>query len=399
MMPVLKEMAIDAMTFHWDSAYSIENLKELAEEAGIPVLAANMYSKDNDERYFEPYLIQQVGQIKVGVIGLAAHILDKTTPERFREGQYLTIGDEELGGLIEEVRGQGADLILLLSHNGLNQDIQLLKDVPGIDICLSSHTHNRIHEPITVGETIVIQSGSHGSFLGRIDLDFDGQIKHLRHELIEVGPSISEDESMAKLVDEALEKNRDKLAEVVGCTEELLHRATTLSATMDDLLLEAMLQAAGAEIAFSVGWRYGAPIPPGEITLGELYQIVPMDPPLRRVKLRGDEIKQMIEENLEATYSCDPHDQRGGYVKRMRGLKVYVKIENPCQLRVQEIIIGQDKMVADKRYDVVYLTRQGVPEKYGQDHEVLEISAIEALRELLKEDCYRETTSPAITVI
>lgn len=214
-----------------------------------------MYSKDNDERYFEPYLIQQVGQIKVGVIGLAAHILDKTTPERFREGQYLTIGDEELGGLIEEVRGQGADLILLLSHNGLNQDIQLLKDVPGIDICLSSHTHNRIHEPITVGETIVIQSGSHGSFLGRIDLDFDGQIKHLRHELIEVGPSISEDESMAKLVDEALEKNRDKLAEVVGCTEELLHRATTLSATMDDLLLEAMLQAAGAEIAFSVGWR------------------------------------------------------------------------------------------------------------------------------------------------
>lgn len=400
MVPVLKLMAFDAMTFHWDSAYTPANLKEISEAVGYPVLALNVYDKQTDERVFEPYMIRQVGGLKVGILGLAANFIDKMMPDSFHEGVYFTLGEEELPGLIEEVKMQGAELLILLSHNGFNQDIQLLKDVDGIDICLSSHTHNRIFEPVYVGDTVVIQSGSHGSFLGRIELEFDTTIKSLRHELIEIVPEIEEDEAMKALVDDALAEHRDKLSEEVGCTKDTLHRATSLSATMDDMLLEAMLQASGAQIAFSNGWRYGVPIPPGQITLRDLYQIIPMDPPLRLTEMTGQEIRDMIEENLEATYSCDPHEQKGGYVKRMRGLTVYIKIENPCQLRVQQILVGDTELALDETYQVVYVTKQGVPfDKYGQKHRDSDITAVQAMRELLKGDCYQAAGRPSVIVI
>ena len=400
MVPVLKDMAFDAMTFHWDSAYTPANLKDISQAVGYPVLALNVFDKETDKRVFDPYMITEIGGLKVGILGLAANFIDKMMPAPFHEGVYFRLDEEELAGLIEEVRMQGAELVILLSHNGFNQDIQLLKDVDGIDICLSSHTHNRIHEPVYVNDSVIIQSGSHGSFLGKIELEFDDTIKRLKHELIEIEPSIEEDEAMKSLIDEALKDNRDKLSEEVGCTKELLHRATSLNATMDDMLLEAMLQASDAQIAFSNGWRYGVPIPPGKITLGELYQIVPMDPPLRRATLTGKEIKDMIEENLEATYSCNPHDQKGGYVKRMRGLTVYIKIENPCQLRVQEILIGREKLDENKDYEVVYITKQGVPfEKYGKDHRDTDVTAVAAMRQLLQGDCYEGSTKPAVIVI
>ncbi len=400
MVPVLKSMAFDAMTFHWDSAYTPANLKEIAEAVGYPVLAYNVYDKKSGERFFEPYTILSVGEIKVAVIGLAAHFIDKMMPASFHEGVRFTLGNEELPGLIREVKDKGADLVILLSHNGFSQDLKLLKEVPGVDIDLSSHTHNRIHEPVRVGDAIVIQSGSHGSFLGRIDLEFDGVIQSLKHELIEIVPEIPEDEQMKELVDEALAENREMLAEEVGCTEILLHRATSLHATMDDLLLEAMLAASGAEMAFSNGWRYGVPIPPGKITLEDLHRIIPVNPPLRRAILTGQEIRDMIEENLEATYACDPYEQKGGYVKRMKGLKVYIKIENPCQLRVQEILVGQETLQRNREYDVVYVTRQGVPfDRYGKKHRDMRIDAVTALREFLREGCYESDNEPSIIVI
>lgn len=400
MVPVLKSMGFDAMTFHWDSAYTPANLKDISQAVGYPVLALNVYDKETGDRFFEPYTIIEKGGLKIAVLGLAANFIAKMMPKPFSEGVRFTLGQKELPGLIEEVKMQGADLVILLSHNGFNQDIQLLKEVPGIDICLSSHTHNRIHEPVYVGDAVVIQSGSHGSFLGKINLTYDEGIKHLSHELIEITPDIEENEDMKQLVDEALKDNREKLSQEVGCTETLLHRATSLHATMDDMLLEAMLQSSDAEIAFSNGWRYGVPIPPGPITLGDLYQIIPMDPPLRRTTMTGREIKDMIEENLESTYSCNPHDQKGGYVKRMRGLTVYIKIENPCQLRVQEILVGSEKLDLDKDYQVVYVTRQGVPfEKYGRDHRDTDITAIEAMKNLLQGDCYTGQLKPSVIVI
>jgi S-sulfosulfanyl-L-cysteine sulfohydrolase len=206
------------------------------------------------------------------------------------------LGKDELPPIIDLLRNkEKIDLIVLISHLGFTQDMKLLSEVQGIDVCLSGHTHNRLYKPVLSGKTIVIQSGCHGSFLGRLDLDVDGgQIVDYRHQLIEVEATIQPDPIVAELVKQALAPYKNELAEVVGETSTALNRGTTMETTMDNFLLQALLESTGAQLAFSNGWRYGAPIVPGQITLNDLYNIIPMNPPVSTVELTGEEIKEML---------------------------------------------------------------------------------------------------------
>jgi len=191
-------------------------------------------------------------------------------------------------------RKEKADLIVLISHLGFPHDMKLLSEVQGIDVCLSAHTHDRLHEPVQQGGTIIIQSGCHGSFLGRLDLEVEnGKINSYRHQLIEVEASIKPDQEVNDLVEKALDPYEDELSSVVGETATALNRGTVLEATMDNLVLQTLIDSTGAQLAFSNGWRYGAPIPTGIITLNDLYNIVPMNPPISTVELKGDEIWAM----------------------------------------------------------------------------------------------------------
>jgi len=136
-------------------------------------------------------------------------------------------------------------------------------------------------------------------------------------------------------------------------------------------------------LAFSNGWRYGAPIVPGPITLNDLYNIIPMNPSVSTVELTGEEIKVMLEENLERTFSCDPYNQMGGYVKRCLGLNVYFKIENPSGDRIQKLFVGNEEVLADKYYTAAFVTMQGVPQKYGRNRENRSEHIIDVLRTYL----------------
>jgi S-sulfosulfanyl-L-cysteine sulfohydrolase len=155
---------------------------------------------------------------------------------------------------------------------------------------------------------------------------------------------------------------KDELAEVVGETSTALNRGTSLESTMDNFLLQALLESTGAQLAFSNGWRYGAPIVPGQITLNDLYNIIPMNPPVSTVEITGKELKEMLEENLERTFSCDAYNQMGGYVKRCLGLNVYFKIENPAGNRIQKLFVGNEEIQSDKYYSATFVTMQGVPQ-------------------------------------
>jgi 2',3'-cyclic-nucleotide 2'-phosphodiesterase (5'-nucleotidase family) len=186
-----------------------------------------------------------------------------------------------------------------------------------------------------------------------------------------------------ELIRQALAPYKNDLSEVVGETATALNRGTTLEATMDNFLLQALLESTGAQLAFSNGWRYGAPIVPGKITLNDLYNIIPMNPPVSTVELTGEELKAMLEENLERTFSCDPYQQMGGYVKRCLGLNVYFKIENPSGHRIQKLFAGHEEVQPDRYYTAAFVTPQGVPQKYGRNRENRSERIIDALRAYL----------------
>lgn len=392
--PLLNQLGLDGMTAHWDLAYGPDALKDIVEKLNYPMLAINTYYEDNNELVFPPYLIKEINGLKIGVIGIAATIVDKVMPKHFSKGIYFTMGNEELPGYIAELKEeQDVDLVVVLSHLGFPQEIKLAEEVDGIDVLLSGHTHNRVYEPAIVNDALIIQSGCHGSFLGRLDLTVrNKKIIDYHHELVLLDGTIEEEADMKKRVAVKMAPYREKLDQVIGQTATDLNRSGVLESTMDNLLLQSMLDYAKAEIAFSNGWRYGAPIPQGPITENDLWNIIPVNPPLSQTILTGRELWDMLEENLENTFSTDPYSQMGGYVKRSMGISMYFKFENPYGQRIQELFVGDEKIEMDQDYSVVFVTVQGVPAKYGKNREPLDIHAIDALRQYIQK--YGEVNAP-----
>lgn len=385
LVPLVNALQFDAMTAHWEFAWGPEHVKELAARLNHPVLAINCYSKASGRRPFQSSIMLNRAGMRIGIIGIAATIIDKVMPPHFGAGHRFTLGNEELPEEITALRAAGADFIVVLSHLGFPQDLKLAQTVSGIDVLVSGHTHNRLETPAFVGKTIIIQSGCHGSFAGRLDIDVrDGEVAGCRHRLVALGESVPLQPAMAQLVENVVRPYRIEMGKRIGTTALALHRATTLDAPMDDVLLAAIAATARTEIAFSNGWRYGAPVPPGPITLNDLWNIIPPNPPVSTVELSGGEIRQMMEESLQSTFAADPFEQMGGNLKRFRGLTIYGKLENPQGHRIERMFASGGLLEPDRRYEAAFVTAQGVPSKYGSNRQDLATHAIDALRDYLR---------------
>ncbi|UCH37998.1 MAG: 5'-nucleotidase C-terminal domain-containing protein [Candidatus Bathyarchaeota archaeon] len=386
MVPILNALAFDAMTAHWEFAYGPTQFNQIIEKLNYPMLAINCYHESTGKLAYPPFTIIERGGLRVGVIGIAATIVDKTMPPHFSQGLRFTLGNRELPEYIQHLRQKRqVDLVVVISHLGYPQELKLAQEVSGIDVLLSGHTHNRVYNAVVVNGTIVIQSGCHGSFIGRLDLQVENQrVYDFRHELINVDESIPPEPEVETLVNEVLVPHRDRLETVVGYSDTALHRNIVLEAPMDNLLLHALLDVSGAELAFSNGWRYGAPILPGAMTRNDLWNIIPTNPPVSVCELTGSDLWRMMEENLEHTFSRDPYQQMGGYVKRCLGLHLFCKLENPENHRIQELFIGNTRLKRDKSYTACFVTEQGVPKDYGSHRYDLPLTAIDALERYLR---------------
>lgn len=391
--PVLNKIGFNAMVGHWDFAYGPEQLRKLADKLNYPVLGINVYNEDNT-LFLPPYIIIEVENLNISIIGICSDIIDKTMPKRFSEGLKITDGSKELPVAIQQVKDEGADIVILLSHNGFPQDVQMLSDIPGIDICLSAHTHNRLYEVVKINDTIIIQCGCHGSFLGHLKLNIE-QKKIINHNynLIKIDAAVRPDEHIENMVNDIMKPFQNLKQEALGKTEIILHRYNTVASSMDDLLLSAIQSISNTEIAFSNGWRYGTPIAVGEITKWDLYNIIPMNPEISTVELTGEEIIKMLEENLERTFSADAMKQMGGYIKRCLGLHVKMRIENPKGHRIQQIFIGEAPLETEKKYKAAFVTMQGVPENLGSNRQSLPVNAVDAMAAYLIKNPNHTATS------
>lgn len=385
LVPIMNALQFDAMTAHWEFAYGPAGFRALAGQLDYPVVAINCYDAESGELFFAPYKVIERDGVRVGVVGIACNIIDKTMPPSFSQGVRFTLGREELPGWIAHLKSaEAVDVVVVLSHLGFPQDVKLASEVAGIDVIVSGHTHNRMETPVIENGAIIFQSGCHGSFIGRLDLTLsDGRVTAHRHRLIPIDDQIVPDPAIAQLVEAAMAPHRAYLDQRVGEVSAELHRYNMLHAPMDDLLLDAIAAAAGTEIAFSNGWRYGAPVQAGVVTMNDLWNMVPVDPWVCAAELTGAEIRAMLEANLERTFAGDAYEQMGGYVKRCRGLNAYVKIENPAGHRVDRLFIEGALADPDRTYRVAFITQQGVPKKFGSNRRQLDIRAIDAMRRYL----------------
>ena len=145
LIPVLNSLGLDAMTAHWEFAYGPKVFQQRVAELNYPMLANNVYDKESKKLVYPSYVVTERGGLRIGLAGIASNIVDKTMPPSYSEGVFFSLGREELPFVVDTLRTkEKVDLVVLVSHLGFPQEMKLLGEVRGIDVCLSGHTHNRL---------------------------------------------------------------------------------------------------------------------------------------------------------------------------------------------------------------------------------------------------------------
>jgi sulfur-oxidizing protein SoxB len=361
MVRVSNQLGVEVFTPHWEFVYGLDRVKELfgdREQKGLfagDFVAHNVTELNWAERPFHPYTIRAVGGARVGVIGQAFPYTPVSHPRRFVPDLTFGIREDAVQTLVNELRDdKKVDLVVLLSHNGVAVDLKLAGRVHGLDVVLGGHTHDALVQPILVNRTLVVNSGSHGKFLSRLDLDVQrGRVRGHRYRLIPVlARDVAADPEMTQLIEEIRRPHEAKLAERLAVSESLLYRRGNFNGPFDEVILDALLRAADAQIAFSPGFRWGITIVPGqEITLEDVYAHTAVTYPNTWVReMMGSEIRQVMEDVADNLFHPDPYYRQGGDMVRLGGLTYTIDPSRRVGRRIQDIRVAGRVMEPDRRY-------------------------------------------------
>ena len=346
MVNIMNQLGTDAMTSHWEWTFGQDRVKEIVEGLPFPFLGANIFDVEWDEPAFEPYKIFERGGVRVAVIGQAFPYMPIANPKWMFPDFSFGIREERMQEVVDEVRAEGVDLVVCLSHNGFDVDKKMVSRVKGIDVILTGHTHDACPEPILVGDTILIASGSNGKFVSRVDLDVrDGQMMGFRHKLIPIfSDVITPDADMAALIDNERAPYKEQLEEVVGQTEDLLYRRGNVNGTWDDLICEAILSERDAEIAMSPGVRWGTTLLPGDnITREDIHNATSMTyGACYRTEMTGETIHTILEDVADNIFNTDPYYQQGGDMVRIGGMGYHIDVSKPIGERISNMTLLKD---------------------------------------------------------
>jgi len=328
----------DAMTGHWEFTYGTERVKELADSLGFPFLAQNIRDTEWQEPVFPAYKLFEKGGVKIAVLGQAFPYTPVANPRWMIPTWSFGIREDDLRANVEKVRREGAQLVVLLSHNGFDVDRKLASRVAGIDVILTGHTHDALPEWVQVGKTYLIASGSHGKFLSRLDLDVqNGRVMGMHYRLIPLfADAIAPDAEMAAAIAKARAPFAAELAREVGRSESLLYRRGNFAGTFDDLICAAILEERDAEIALSPGFRWGTSVlPDAPITVEDIHNATAITyPQVYRLSMTGARLKEILEDVADNLFNPDPYYQQGGDMVRCGGLGYTIDIEKPMGSRI-----------------------------------------------------------------
>ena len=328
----------DAMTGHWEFTYGEARVQELIKGLGFPFLALNVRDTEWNEPVFEPMKMFERGGVKIAVLGQAFPYTPVANPRWLMPKWTFGIREEDVRANVEKARKGGAQLVVLLSHNGFDVDRKLAARVQGIDVILTGHTHDAIPEAIKVGNTLLIASGSHGKFVSRLDLDVqNGAVKGFRYKLIPLfADAIKPDTEMTAAIAKARAPYAKELSRVVGQTDSLLYRRGNFNGTFDDVICAALLTERDAEIALSPGFRWGTSVLPGQpITVEDIHNATAITyPQVYRMSMSGERLKEVLEDVADNLFNPDPYYQQGGDMVRCGGLGYAIDVGKPIGQRI-----------------------------------------------------------------
>lgn len=331
----------DAMTGHWEFTYGEARVKQLVKSLSFPFLALNIRDTEWNEPVFDAMKLFERGGVKIAVLGQAFPYTPVANPRWLMPKWSFGIREDDVRANVVKARKDGAQLVVLLSHNGFDVDRKLAGRVEGIDVILTGHTHDALPEAVKVGNTLLIASGSHGKFLSRLDLDVqNGAVKGFRYKLIPLfADAIKPDAEMTAAIAKARTPYASELARVVGHSEQLLYRRGNFSGTFDDLICAALLKERDAEIVLSPGFRWGTSVLPGApITIEDIHNATAITyPQVYRLPMTGARLKEVLEDVADNLFNPDPYYQQGGDMVRCGGLGYSIDVSKPIGSRISNM--------------------------------------------------------------
>ncbi|MFT5508545.1 MAG: sulfur-oxidizing protein SoxB [Hyphomicrobiaceae bacterium] len=343
MVDVMNSLKPDAMTAHWEFTYGAERVKEIVDDLPFAFLGGNIFDNEWDEPAYEAMKFFDRGGVKVAVIGQAFPYMPIANPRWMFPKLSFGIREEQVQKHVDTALKKGAQLVVLLSHNGFDVDRKMASRVKGIDVILAGHTHDALPEPVIIGKTLIVASGSHGKFLSRIDLDVKGgEVKGYKFKLIPIfSDVISSDADTAALVKKVRAPFESELKKVVGKTDSLLYRRGNFNGTFDDLICDALLSEREADISLSPGFRWGTTVlPGGDLTVEDVFNATGMTyPNAYRLEMTGQRIKEILEDVADNLFNTDPYYQQGGDMVRVGGMGYRINVGAAMGNRISDMTI------------------------------------------------------------
>ena len=355
-------LGVDVMVGHWEFTYGKERVMELIKKFKGEFISQNVldndpFSDNFEEVVFPPYTIKEVGGAKIGIIGQSFPFTSTANPKRFTEGWSFGLRHESLQEYVNELRGKKkVDCVVVLSHDGFSVDQELAKKVKGVDFILSGHTHDPSPEPIVINNTVILIAGSHGKYVGRLDIDIQkGKVKDYNFKLMPVASNlIPADKEGDKLIEKWYKPYNKELNEVLGTTKNLLYKRDTFYSTFDALIGEAIKEEMGSDIVFTPGYRWGTTLLPNDkITKDNVYEMTAITyPEVYTFKLKGDKIYSLMEDIADNVFNSNPLYQQGGDMSRLTGASYSIKIDAKAGKRISDFKIGGKPIDLKRTYKV-----------------------------------------------
>ncbi|GAB4288209.1 MAG: thiosulfohydrolase SoxB [Thiohalomonadaceae bacterium] len=374
MVGACNRLGVDIMTGHWEFTYLDKEVLENVGEFKGEFVAQNIKVREealfdgfpsfdeNTGHAFKPYTIRNVGGVKVAVIGQAFPYTPIANPARFIPNWTFGIRDEAMQEIVDKVRNEEkAELVVVISHNGMDVDLKMASVVSGIDVILGGHTHDGMPAPSIVknrgGQTLVTNAGSNGKYLGVMDLDVrGGRVRDFRYRLLPVFSNLlPADAEMQAYIDNVRQPYLERLNEKLATAGELLYRRGNFNGTFDQIICDAQRVVGDAQIALSPGFRWGTTVLPGQdITMEHvLDQTCTTYPETYVREMSGEEVKMILEDVLDNLFNEDPYYQQGGDMVRVSGLDYVCDPTAKMGSRVSEMRLDNGKAIeAGKKYKV-----------------------------------------------
>lgn len=355
-------LGVDIMTGHWEFSYGAERVLHVVHndfKDKIAFIAQNIAGKD-DAPVFDAYVMREQNGIPVAIIGQAFPYTPLANGKQFVPDWDFGIEEMHLQAVVDQARRKGAQVVVLLSHNGMDIDLKLASRITGIDMILGGHTHDGVPVPSVVqnagGRTVVTNAGSHGKFLAVIDFDVKyGRVADYRYHLLPVfSELLPADADMQAVIDRVRAPFVTRLLEPIAESRELLYRRGNFNGTWDQLIVEALMQVKDAEIAFSPGFRWGTTLLPGQMITREnlMAQTAITYPHTSVTEMTGAEIKQHLEKLCDKIFNEDPYQHQGGDMVRTGGLVYMCEPAAEMNARISNMTLHGEPIQADKFYKV-----------------------------------------------